>query len=124
VSKIDYNHQLNCAMEVSDLGRAIEWYTKVLGFSVNSRMDAINFAIMGTPVEGVVLGLSKVDGAPRTNGVSLTWGVTDIDAAEATFKAAGGRPDGPINDIPGVVRLLSFSDPDGNRHQFWAPPLQ
>jgi predicted enzyme related to lactoylglutathione lyase len=119
---IAYNQQLNCAMDVSDLDRAVDWYTRVLGFKLNNRIDAINFAIIGTPVEGVVLGLSKVDGPPHTDGVTLTWGVTDIEAAEAALKAAGAQPDGPIRDIPGVVRLLPFSDPDGNKHQFWAPP--
>jgi predicted enzyme related to lactoylglutathione lyase len=119
---IEYNQQLNCAIEVSDLDRAVDWYTRVLGFKLNNRMDAINFAIIGTPVEGVVLGLSKVDSPPHTDGVTLTWGVTDIEAAQAALKAAGAQPDGPIRDIPGVVRLLPFSDPDGNKHQFWAQP--
>ena len=105
----------------TDLYRLIPNSTDVTVFAERP-WTILNFAIIGTPVEGVVLGLSKVDGPPHTDGVTLTWGVTDIEAAEAALKAAGAQPDGPIRDIPGVVRLLPFSDPDGNKHQFWAPP--
>ncbi len=119
---IDYNHQVNCGLSVTDLDRAIEWYGKVLGFEVQDRMDQIGFAILRTPVEGVVLGLNKADAVGAGGGVTMTWGVNDIEAAEAAVKSHSVRTDGPIHDIPGVVRLLGFFDPDGNRHSFWAPP--
>ena len=118
---IDYNHEVSCGLSVGDLDRAIEWYERVLGFKLPQRMNQIGFAVLETPVEGVVLGLGKAD-AVEPRGAELTWGVKDIEAALSTLEAAGARIDGPIHDIPGVVRLLGFFDPDGNRHQFWAPP--
>ena len=32
--------------------------------------------------------------------------------------AAGVRQDGPVQEIPGMVRLLTFYDPDGNALMF------
>ncbi|HEY7268832.1 MAG TPA: VOC family protein [Dehalococcoidia bacterium] len=118
MSPIDYNHQLYCALSVSDTGSAIDWYQRVLGFKLRESIGA--FAILETPVEGVVLGLGQGE-VRQTNGAELTWGVTDIEAAERSLTAEGVRTE-PINDIPNVVRLLAFFDPDGNRLQFWAEP--
>lgn len=117
---IAYNGQLNCGVTVRDLDRAIEWYGRVLGFQLVNRIEAIRFAILSTSVEGVVLGLteSEPSGAPT----ALTWGVEDIEEARASLEAAGAVLDGPIDAIPGVVRLQGFFDPDGNRLTFWAPP--
>jgi predicted enzyme related to lactoylglutathione lyase len=118
---IGYNGQLNCGVEVGDLDGAIEWYGRVLGYRLRQRMDAIGFAILETGVPGVVLGLSAVDQPAGTGGVGLTWGVRDIDAARASLLAHGLEV-GEVREIPGVVRLLDFADPYGNRHTFWADP--
>lgn len=119
---ISYNGELNCGIPVSDLDRAVEWYSRVLGFSLRQRIDQIGFAILETGVPGVVVGLDTVEAA-RTGarGFALTWGVTDIEAARAALAAAGVETE-PVREIPGVVRLLDFIDPDGNRHTFWADP--
>jgi hypothetical protein len=45
--------------------------------------------------------------------------VTDIEAAQASLDADGIRQDGPIQTIPGMVRLLTFFDPDENALMFY-----
>jgi predicted enzyme related to lactoylglutathione lyase len=45
--------------------------------------------------------------------------VVDIDEAKAALDAAGVRQDGEIQEIPGLVRLLTFYDPDGNALMFY-----
>ncbi len=119
---IDYNHEVNGNLSVRDLDRAIDWYMNVLGFSLQQRMDQIGFAILRTPVDGVVLSLSRSDDGAGPGGVTMTWGVSDIEAAESALKSQNANIEGPVRDIPEVVRLLTFFDPDGNRHQFWSPP--
>ena len=122
---IEYNHEVNCGLSVSSLNDALAWYTTVLGFELSERMDQIGFAILKTPVDGVVLGLSETEhGGGKEGGVTMTWGVTDLEAAKAAIDAHGVRTDGDIREIPGVVRLLGFYDPDGNHHQFWAEPSE
>ncbi len=117
---IEFNSELNCVLPVRDLDRAIAWYRDVLGFGAKSRIEG--FAVLETSVAGVVLGLSTEGRSPGEGGATLTWGVTDIDAARSSLEAHGGTLDGPINHIPGVVKLQGFFDPDGNRLTFWAPP--
>lgn len=117
---ITYNQQLNLGIQVTDLDRAIEWYGRVLGYMLQQRIDQIGFAILATGVPGVVLGLSSVEAPAGVGGVGMTWGVEDIDEAKAALEAHGVR--GERRDIPGVVRLFEFADPDGNRLAFWASP--
>lgn len=119
---IDYNHEVNCSLGVSNVNDALAWYSDVLGFELSERMDQIGFATVKTPVPGVVLGLSETEEGGRAGGVTMTWGVTDLEAAQAAIEAHNVRTDGGIREIPGVVRILGFYDPDGNHHQFWAEP--
>ena len=45
-------------------------------------------------------------------------GVTDIDAARTELEAKGVRFEGDIVELPGLVKLATFYDPDGNRYMF------
>ncbi|HSD03011.1 MAG TPA: VOC family protein [Gaiellales bacterium] len=47
-------------------------------------------------------------------GATLTFGVADIDAARAHLEAHDVRFDGETSEVPGMVRLATFYDPDGN----------
>ena len=57
-----------------------------------------------------------------SGGATLTFGVTDIEAAKAVLDAEGIRQDGDIVEIPGLVRLLTFFDPDDNALMFYEEP--
>ena len=41
-------------------------------------------------------------------------GVKSVDAARATLEKAGVKFDGETREYPGMVRLATFFDPDGN----------
>lgn len=105
---------LTCAMGVSDLERSIAWYRDALGFDLLYRMEGEAWCELKTSVERVTLGLSQVEEAGGRGGATLTFGVDDIEAAKADLDARRIRQDGPIRDIPGLVRLLTFYDPDDN----------
>ena len=111
---ITYDGGLTCSMGVTSLDRSIEWYTSVLGMTLLYRRDDIGWCELTTAVDKVNVGLSEVEQAGGGGGATLTFGVTDIEAAKAPLDAAGVRQDGPIRDIPGLVRLLTFYDPDDN----------
>ncbi|AHE54989.1 VOC family protein [Sphingomonas sanxanigenens] len=110
---IEFDGGLTMALGVTSLDRSIPWYQAVLGMTVLYRMDDIAWCELSTPVARVNMGLSQVEVA-TPGGVTPTFGVVDIDAAKAVLDAAGVKQDGPIDDIPGMVRLLTFYDPDGN----------
>lgn len=116
---ITYDGGLTCALSVTSLDAAIPWYERVLGMKLLYRMDEIAWCELETGVARVNVGLSQVESAGGSGGATLTFGVTDLDAAKAALDTAGVRQDGPINEIPGMVRLLTFYDPDGNALMFY-----
>lgn len=116
---ISYDGGLTCALSVTSLDRSIPWYENVLGMTLMYRMDEIAWCELTSSVARVSVGLSQVESAGGPGGATLTFGVTDLDAAKAALDAAGVRQDGPINEILGMVRLLTFYDPDGNALMFY-----
>lgn len=111
---LGYDGGLTCAISVTNLDAAIDWYQDVLGMSLLYRVDAIAWCEFQSPVARVNIGLSQVESVPQGGGATLTFGVTDIEAAKAVLDAAEVRQDGPIQLIPGLTKLLTFFDPDGN----------
>jgi catechol 2,3-dioxygenase-like lactoylglutathione lyase family enzyme len=109
-----YDGGLTCALGVTDLDRSIAWYRDVLGFDLLYRLEDNAWCELKTGVERVNIGLSQVEEAGGKGGATLTFGVEDIEAAKADLDSRGVRQDGPIRDIPGLVRLLTFYDPDDN----------
>jgi len=118
-SAIAYDGGLTCSISVTSLDRAIPWYRDVLGMTLLYRLDDIAWCELSTGVAKVNVGLGESEQVPQGGGATLTFGVTDIDAAQRALDAASVRQDGPIRDIPGMVRLLTFYDPDGNALMFY-----
>lgn len=121
---IRYDGGLTCALGVSDLDRSIAWYRDVLGFELLYRMDDNAWCEMKTGVERVNVGLSQVEDAGGKGGATLTFGVEDIEAAKAELDSRSVRQDGPIREIPGLVRLLTFYDPDDNALMLYQEPAR
>jgi catechol 2,3-dioxygenase-like lactoylglutathione lyase family enzyme len=119
---IAYDGKLTCSLRVTDLDRSIAWYRSVLGFDLDYRVDRIGWCELRTAVPGVSLGLGQSETISRDGGTTPTFGVRDIEAAKAALDEAGVRQDGGIRDIPGLVRLLTFYDPDGNTLMFYQLP--
>lgn len=116
---ISFEGGLTCAIGVTDIDRSIEWYQRVLGLDLLYRQDEISWCELKTPVERVTIGLSQVEQAGGGGGATLTFGVEDIDAAKNALDSHDVRQDGAIRDIPGLVRLLTFYDPDENALMFY-----
>ncbi|NYT41150.1 VOC family protein [Sphingomonas sp. R-74633] len=111
---LGYDGGLTCAISVTNLDASIAWYRDVLGMNFLYRVDEIAWCELESPVARVNIGLSQVESVPQGGGATLTFGVADLDAAKAVLDAAGVRQDGPVQEIPAMVRLLTFYDPDGN----------
>ena len=116
---IQYDGGLTCALGVKSLDVSIPWYRDKLGFDLLYRLETMAWCELRTGVDRVNLGLSEVEAPGGKGGATLTFGVTDIEAAKAALDAEGIGQDGPIQDIPGMVRLLTFYDPDGNALMFY-----
>jgi catechol 2,3-dioxygenase-like lactoylglutathione lyase family enzyme len=121
---IAYDGGLTCSIGVTDLERSIGWYQRVLGFQLLYRRDDIAWCELATGVDRVNVGLSERREAGGPGGATLTFGVGDLDAAKAVLDGEGVRQDGDIVEIAGLVRLLTFFDPDDNALMLYQEPPQ
>ena len=116
---IAYDGGLTCSIGVTDLDRSLAWYRDLLGFSLLYRRDDIAWCELETAVARVNVGLSERREAGGPGGATLTFGVEDIAAAKAVLDSHGVRQDGDVVEIPVLVRLLTFFDPDDNALMFY-----
>ena len=110
--------ELTCSMGVRDMTASIAWYERVMLCKLLYRADEIGWCELKTPMAGVNIGLSEVEDVAQGGGATNVFEVADIDAAKAHLDSEGVRQDGDIRHIPGLVKLITFYDPDGNAFMF------
>lgn len=115
---LTYVPELTASIGVTDIDASLAWYEKVLGFKLLYRVDEIGWCELSTGVPGVNVGLSQIEKVAQGGGATNVWGVQDIDQAKAHLDAYGVRQDGEIQHIAGMVKLITFYDPDGNAMMF------
>jgi predicted enzyme related to lactoylglutathione lyase len=116
---IPYDGGLTCAIQVRDITKSIEWYQSVLGFTLLYHVEEMGWCELSTGVQRVNVGLSQVEAPNVGLCAKLTWGVKDIDAARRSLESKKVRFDGATQEIPGMVKLATFFDPDGNPMMFY-----
>jgi len=100
---------------VSNMDRAVRFYTEVLGMKVEYRFGN-DWASLKTE-DGVTVGLhpaSNASPAGRKGSITIGFEVSEpIDKAVAGMKAKGVKFSGPIVDDK-EIKAAHFADPDGN----------
>jgi predicted enzyme related to lactoylglutathione lyase len=105
---------------VRDTAAAAAWYSRVLGLEPEFRLDDHGWCELDTGIDRVAIGLHQADpgdpGDPggQRGGATLTLGVLDLDAELSRLEELGVCLDGPVTTIPGMIKMASFRDPDGN----------
>lgn len=112
---LGFDGGLTCALECADLDRSIAWCQEHLGFELIHRVDDLGWCELRSPVERVNVGYSQVEAPEVRGGATLTFGVTDLDRARGHLEEHGVRFDGDNVVYPGMVKLATFYDPDGNK---------
>jgi catechol 2,3-dioxygenase-like lactoylglutathione lyase family enzyme len=118
-SPLNYTGGLTVVYQVSDIKKSIEWFSSVLGFNLLYHMEEMGWCELVTELKGVNVGLSQVEKPNIGLCGKLTWGVKDIDKARKILETKKVRFDGPTQEIPGMVKLATFFDPDGNPMMFF-----
>lgn len=118
-SPLGYDGGLTCSMQVTNLDRSIKWYADHLGFTLLYKIDDMAWAEMATEVNRVNLGLGQVEHITGRGNVKLTFGVKDIEKARSILEAKGVKFEGPTINIPEMVKLATFFDPDQNVVMFY-----
>ncbi|MBK9546722.1 MAG: VOC family protein [Dehalococcoidia bacterium] len=110
-----FKPELTIAVQVSDWLAARDWYRDVLGLEETFVVEEGGWAEFAGPL-GVVIGLSALHGQahPGVGGTTITFGVSDIEAARAELEDNRVQFTGPTTELPGMVKLATFKDPDGN----------
>ena len=98
---------------VTELGRATEWYTALLGFG--PYYDTPYY--VGYNVGGYELGLHPAETSPAapTPAIAVTyWGVDDIEAAHARLIKLGATARFEVTEVGEGIKLADVIDPFGN----------
>ena len=99
------------SINVANLDRAVEFYTKTLGLTLRTDRPALR-------VEGVWLDIGPqqvhliVGDVPTHNGQHFAIAVDDLDASLAELRETGVQARGPVP--VGEARQAFVTDPDGN----------
>lgn len=104
---------------VTDMDRAVRFYTEILGMKVEYRFGN-EWAMLKTE-DGMAVGLhpaSKQSPAGRKGSITIGFEVPgSIEKAVAEMKQRGVNFSGPIVDDK-EVKAAHFEDPDGNEMYF------
>ena len=95
---------------VSDLGKAKEVYTALLG--VEPTADAPYY--VGYDTGGQHIGLVPNGGPQGMTSPVAYWHVADIEAKLAEVTAAGATLKDPVRDVGGGRLVATVTDADGN----------
>jgi len=115
----EYKEEMTCSISVSNMDASIKWFEEVLDFKLLYKVDDIAWAEMSTGLSNVNLGLGQVENVPKGGGATPVWGVNDVEKSKSHLESKGVKLDGDIRHIPGMVKLLTFYDPDGNAMMFF-----
>lgn len=101
---------------VSDMDRAVQFYTEALGFALNERYGNHWASIDGGP--GLTIGLHPATAevpAGRQGSIALGLYLSQpIAEAIKTLTSRGIAFTGPVINDDGMLSLAFFTDPDGN----------
>lgn len=113
----EYDRTITLSTPVGDLDESIAWFRDVLGFEEIFKVPEAGWAEVSTSADGVSIGL-EAGATAEGRGTTPVFGVVDIEAARSELEANGVRFEGETVELPGMVKLATFFDPDGNRFMF------
>ncbi len=109
----NFDGGVTLSFQASDRKKSAEWYATMLGFKLLYDVAEIGWCEMATHIPKVNIGLSDSRGV-RAGGPVPTFGVKDIEIARKALETNGVKFDGQTMEIPGMVKLATFFDPDNN----------
>ena len=91
-----------------------DFYRGIFGWKVDAS-NPMNYGIVSAEDTGGGIGggISAGDGQ-TDNLVTVYIAVQDPEATLKKAESAGGKTVMPVTEIPGMVRLAQFADPEGN----------
>lgn len=104
---------------VNDFEKALDFYTKVVGLEIETRVDEAGWAeLRGNG--GAYLGIAKqsaMNPVKAGSNAIVTITVDDIKVSRDELAAKGVKLLGDIMEVPGECKLQMFADNDENLFQ-------
>ncbi|HSF23365.1 MAG TPA: VOC family protein [Blastocatellia bacterium] len=101
--------------QVADLERAKKFYGESLGLK---KTIEISGWVEFSHAEGAAsIGLNQMRENDNERGATVVLRVEDLARAQEDLMKKDVKFEGSVEEIPGVVRIATFRDPDGNRLQ-------
>ena len=100
---------------VDDFEGAKKFYGQVLG--LQKTFEAQEWAEFAGAEGEESIGIAANPHAGKEPGATVVLDVKDIERERKRLESAGVKFEGRTEEIPGIVRLATFRDPDGNRLQ-------
>lgn len=116
-----------CWITVSDIEKSKVFFKDTCGLDLLEGSSAehrwLEFA--GKEHGGLVLGVAQLDGSQASQSIKnqtgvnavVTMSVDDIVAEKASMEKKGVKFVGEIQEVPGIVKMATFLDPDNNTFQ-------
>jgi catechol 2,3-dioxygenase-like lactoylglutathione lyase family enzyme len=117
-------------LPVREIARSIRWYTEILGLELLQKQPDGGQALLRLSAEGPGLFLKQVEEPPALHfdhgGHRTALFELRVDGLEALRQrlVAGGRLATGEIESSACGEYLNLVDPDGNKIQLWAPPLE
>ena len=119
---------MGISLTVKDLQKSLAWYTEVIGFTVDRKIER-DGKLRGVALRAgtVRVSINQDDGAKgwtRVKGEGFSFVITteqNIDDIAAGIKSRGGVLDTEPADMPWGSRVFRFRDPDGYRMSVSSP---
>lgn len=108
-----YKKGLTIWYNVKDIHITRKFYEELLGFEVLMFNEAEGMAIMKTPTPDTEIGFSSATEI-QASTASVVFTVENIAESVTTLRERGVQFIGNIETVPGMVKLATFVDPDGN----------
>ena len=116
------------SLTVKDLQKSLSWYTGVIGFAIDRKLER-DGKLRGVALKAgnVRISINQDDGAKgwtRVKGEGFSIVITteqSIDDLAGGIKSRGGVLDTEPADMPWGSRVFRFRDPDGYRMSISSP---
>jgi predicted enzyme related to lactoylglutathione lyase len=112
MATITPDDKITIAMSVKDRAATAAWFKQHLGFEAIFSVDEAGWTELATNAPGVTIGLGDAEEVTPASTTPV-FGVADFDTAHSALASAGVKMDEQM-EVPGMVKLVTFYDPDGN----------
>lgn len=105
---------------VKDLKKAVQFYTEVVGMKLQELNEHYGWAELSGAEEGMRLGIAQMNDReniqPGQNAI-VTMSVANLAKSREELIQKGIKMVGDVIEVPGVVKMQTLTDIDGNHFQ-------